>query len=348
MVLAGHLLVAAAAQQPASPQQVLALPSFLSDHMVLQRGGARLWGFAPPGKTVVVQVESGRGTVFASDTSVAGKEAGAWELFLNVSARPTSTVTIKSGSQSKVLRDVAWGDVFLCSGQSNMEYPMADAFNGTSERESSNLANLRMLNLADRPWPVPTGGRNSSATDCPSKAPYVWAASEPSTISPRNSSIVRTTLQERQKDGPTDFSNKYPAAVCWFAARDLLSARPSIPIGIISAAKSGSSIECWMPKQAMLDGTPHVFGGNGTCGGAIVAAPRPVTTANSSCPRGGLSKSGAYYRGMIAPLTKMRLSAVWWCEFSLALCYTGLLLCGLSLVAKTHAAVVQCRSRRRE
>ena len=50
---------------------------------------------------------------------------------------------------------------------------MANAFNGSAERAASTFANLRILDFTDRPWPVPTGGPNSSATDCPSKAPYV-------------------------------------------------------------------------------------------------------------------------------------------------------------------------------
>ena len=187
---------------------------------------------------------------------------------------------------------------------------MADAFNGTAEREASSYPNLRMLDLADRPWPVPDG-KNDTASDCPSKAPYIWAASAPGTITPRSGSQLG--------DGPTDFSDKYPAAVCWYSARELIRAQPSVPIGIISASKSGSAIECWMPDAAMLDGTPAIFGGNGSCGGAVVKPPplsrhpAPAQQGNASgCPRNGLRKSGAYYRGMIAPLTKMRLTAIWW------------------------------------
>jgi hypothetical protein len=73
-----------------------------------------------------------------------------------------------------------------------------------------------------------------------------------------------------------------------------------------------------MPQEALIDGTPHEFGGSGTCGGAVSPASGkapPPTVHNQTCPRGGLAKSGAYYRGMIAPLTKMRLTAVWWCEY---------------------------------
>lgn len=292
----------------AADSGMLRLPSFLSDHMVLQRGHGVVWGWAAPGEVVLTTVKASvatGGEVLASARSTAAMD-GAWQATLTVEAQLTSVVEVRTRSASVVLQDVAWGDVFLCSGQSNMEYPMADAFNGTAEREASSFPTLRMLNLADRPWPVPSG-KNGTARDCPSKAPYIWAASKPSTITPRSGSELR--------DGPTDFSDKYPAAVCWYSARELVRAEPSVPVGIISASKSGSAIELWMPEAAMLDGTPAVYGGNGSCGGTVaLPGRRPVSRSDnaSSCPRGGLVKSGAYYRGMIAPLTKMRISAVWW------------------------------------
>ena len=284
----------------------LRLPSFLSDHMVLQRGGGVVWGWAAPGDVVHATVK-GSDTVLASANATAAAD-GAWEVTLSVEAQLTSVVEVRTASASVLLEDVAWGDVFVCSGQSNMEYPMADAFNGTAERAASSYPTLRMLDLADRPWPVPSPSKNDTAHDCPSKAPYIWAASKPSTITPRSSSTTT-----RVGDGPTDFADKYPAAVCWFTARELVRAAPSVPIGIISASKSGSAIESWMPEAAILDGTPEVYGGNGSCGGTVPAsAPQPPANGSASCPRNGLRKSGAYYRGMIAPLTPMRIKAVWW------------------------------------
>jgi sialate O-acetylesterase len=288
---------------------LLRLPSFLSDHMVLQRGRGVVWGWAAPGEKVQATVKAdvaASGKVLASASATAAVD-GAWQVTLSVEAQLTSVLEVRTASASIVLQDVAWGDVFLCSGQSNMEYPMADAFNGTAEREAANYPTLRMLNLADRPWPVPAG-KNGTASDCPSKAPYVWAASKPSTITPRSGSQLG--------DGPTDFSDKYPAAVCWYSARELVKADQGVPIGIICASKSGSAIESWMPEAAMRDGTPAAYGGNGTCGGAVAlpgrqSAQHPAANG-SSCPRGGLRKSGNYYRGMIAPLTKMRISAIWW------------------------------------
>ena len=284
----------------------LRVPSFISSDMVLQRGGATVWGWASPNASVSVSVSSAHGGLLHS-TRAAASASGAWSATVaQKAAAASTTVTIRDDQRNVItLTNVAFGDVFLCSGQSNMEYPMANAFNGSAERAASSYPNLRILDFTDRPWPVPTGRPNSSAADCPSKAPYEWAASSPATIT------------KRLAVGATpDFGVKYPPAACWYAARELLTRNPDVPVGIIGASKSGSAIECWMPEEAMMDGTPAVFGGNGTCGGAVPAPPAgtPSTrnTSTAACPRGGLAKSGAYFRGMIAPLLPMRLTAVLW------------------------------------
>lgn len=302
-VLRAMLLLLAAGGAAAG--DALRVPSFISSDMVLQRGRATVWGWAAPHASVSVSVSSARGGLLHSSRAVASA-SGAWSSdVVQKEAAASTTVTIRDGTSKITLTNVAFGDVFLCSGQSNMEYPMANAFNGSAERAASAFANLRILDFTDRPWPVPSGRPNSSATDCPSKAPYEWAASSPATIT------------KRLAAGATPaFGVKYPPAVCFYAARELLKRNPSVPIGIIGASKSGSAIESWMPEEAMLDGTPGVYGGNGTCGGSVPPPPpgtpstRNMSTA--ACPRGGLAKSGAYYRGMIAPLTPMRLKAIWW------------------------------------
>ena len=301
-ILFAACCASAAASEPATSLRV---PTFISSDMVLQRGGATVWGWAAPHAPVSVSVSLPHSQPLHS-TRVVASASGEWSANVVQEVVASSNVTIRDDKQNVILlTNVAFGDVFLCSGQSNMEYPMANAFNGSAEREASSYANLRMLDLTDRPWPVPTGRPNSSAADCPSKAPYEWAASSPATIS------------ERLAAGATPkFGVKYPPAACWFAARELLRRKPDVPVGIIGASKSGSAIECWMPEEAMLDGTPAAFGGNGTCGGAVPPPP-PGTpsmrnTSVAACPRGGLAKSGAYYRGMIAPLTPMRLAAVLW------------------------------------
>ena len=291
----------------------LRVPSFLADSMVLQRNGAALWGWAAPSASVIVTVVALDGSTLARGQAAASSADGRWEASVVLGAQASTTVRITAGAEALELHDVAWGDVFICGGQSNMEYPMADVFNGTAEREASSFPNLRMLNFVDVATEAPQ-------TDCESKAPYIWAASKPSTISPRSAAT------DPDKGG---FATKFPSAVCWFAARDLLRADPATPIGIITAAKSGSSIECWMPPAAMRDGIPTSLGGNGTCGGTLPCKGGAGTCGGSgvgdgdggdggeappACPAGGISdKQGRWFNGMIAPLLPMRLTAVLWC-----------------------------------
>jgi sialate O-acetylesterase len=264
----------------------------------------------------------------ADGSATASNPAGRWEASVSMGALANSTVRITAtptdgkgddGSADElVLTNVAWGDVYLCSGQSNMEYPMADVFNGAAERKASTYRNLRLLNFQDV-------ASATAQTDCKSKAPYIWAESSPKSISPRG------TATDPDRGG---FGSLFPSAACWFAARDILLANPTLPVGIITAAKSGAPIEVFMPAAAMVDGIPVAYGGNGTCGGAVgstsLAAsggdggslstspppsppPPPTPAPPSVCINEIVAgKTGQFYNGMIAPLIPMRITAVLW------------------------------------
>lgn len=291
----GTSAAAAAAGSPAaaaSPSHNLTMPSFLSSDMVLQRDGARLWGWAHPGAQVHLRVVA-ETAILASANATADAE-GSWVVEVRLAAHPSTTVTVglAGSSADLVLRNVAFGDVYLCSGQSNMVYPVADAENGAAERANSTYPGLRLLTFADT-------SSSSPARDCKSEAPYVWAASSPDALSPRTTS--------------GSFGAAYPSAACYFAGRDiLLSQQAAVPVGLITAAWSGSPIERWMTAPMMLDGTPQQLGGNGTCGGTRAPPPGPAPPRTTKCPAGGLENAGGMFLGMIHPLLPMRLSGIMW------------------------------------
>jgi hypothetical protein len=119
--MAALVLMVAAATQASSG--ALRVPSFLASHMMLQRGdeGANLWGWATPGASVSVKATDTGGVQFATGSAVSGGD-GRWQALISGSngglpARDTSTVVITSGADKITLTDVAFGDVFLCSGQ---------------------------------------------------------------------------------------------------------------------------------------------------------------------------------------------------------------------------------------
>ena len=95
----------------------LRVPSFISSDMVLQRGRATVWGWAAPHASVSVSV-SARGGLLHSSRVVANA-TGAWAEYnvVQTEAAASTTVTISDGTSKIVLTNVAFGDVFLCSGQ---------------------------------------------------------------------------------------------------------------------------------------------------------------------------------------------------------------------------------------
>ena len=99
----------------------LALPSVIGSHMVLQRGQpVPIWGWAPPGEKLSVR--------FAGQTKSATAGAdGRWEVRLaplQTSVRPAELVI--AGSETITLTNVLVGEVWFCSGQSNMEKPIGE------------------------------------------------------------------------------------------------------------------------------------------------------------------------------------------------------------------------------
>ena len=127
LVLLFTLGAAAGAQTGSSP-----LSYVFSSHMVLQRDGtgARLFGTVPPCERVTLSLD---GATVASAS--ADPATGAWEATLPPQpASVNRTLVVRSAtSAEQTLTDVAFGDVFLCGGQSNMAFALHNAFNGTAE-----------------------------------------------------------------------------------------------------------------------------------------------------------------------------------------------------------------------
>ena len=105
-----------------SAQSALQLASYYSDHMVLQRGPqhAVLWGTADTeGDTVTAQV-IGQGSPVTTTV-----QSGMWKLKLPAITDPGPfVINVTSGDGHVTLNDVLFGDVWICSGQSNMQFGM--------------------------------------------------------------------------------------------------------------------------------------------------------------------------------------------------------------------------------
>jgi sialate O-acetylesterase len=136
------LLILLALALPFAARAELKLPAIIGDHMVLQQKQTnRIWGWDTPGTKVSVS--------FAGQTK--SSEAGAdgrWEVKLDpVPANAKPQVLAIAGSSKREIQDVLVGEVWMCSGQSNMGFTVGGDFKGDLEAAASNLPGLRLVKV---------------------------------------------------------------------------------------------------------------------------------------------------------------------------------------------------------
>ncbi|MFT7462653.1 MAG: sialate O-acetylesterase [Pseudohongiellaceae bacterium] len=121
----------------------LRLPAIIGEHMVLQRSAnAFLWGWDTPGRTVRVTASW---AAAASETVV--DSSGRWEVELLTSAEPGPHVVVIEGSSRVQLDDVLLGEVWLASGQSNMEWALSDSQGGTGFVVDADFPQMRFFDV---------------------------------------------------------------------------------------------------------------------------------------------------------------------------------------------------------
>ena len=202
------------------------LPAVISDHMVLQAGKpAAIWGWAEPGEEVAVEFDGQKKTARAD-------AQGAWQVRLEPLA-PSSVphelwVSSLHQPQASRLRcsDVLVGEVWLASGQSNMEMRMKDKMHGSVDNADAEIAaathpEIRVF-VHDASFDI--YGLAAPAVDPAQDRPGRWRVCSPETAG--------------------DFS-----ALGYFFARDLL-AELKQPVGIVTAAVGGTPIEAWTRLSA--------------------------------------------------------------------------------------------------
>ena len=117
------------------------LPTVLADHMVIQRNRpVHVWGMADPGETVTVEFRG-------NHSSMAANKLGQWSLYLPPGeAGGPFPLTIR-GKNTIRWNDVLVGDVWIASGQSNMEFFFNWSYNATEELNDVDYPNLRMFQI---------------------------------------------------------------------------------------------------------------------------------------------------------------------------------------------------------
>jgi len=191
------------------------LPDVLSDSMVLQRGvRVPVWGRAEPGEAVAVS--------FAGQTKKTTAAAdGRWRVWLDpLRANATPQVLTVGGKNRIELKDVLVGEVWLVSGQSNMQFTLAETCEAKEAIAAASHPNIRLFNVsrqvAFKHKPPPLA---------------VWRATTPESV--------------------RDFS----AAGYYFAVE--IQKELGVPVGVINSSYGGSQAEAWTPVE-YLNANPEL------------------------------------------------------------------------------------------
>ena len=147
-------------------QAEVKLPAVLSDHMVLQQeSDARFWGWAAPGEKVEVKGSWEE----ALSASVTAGDDGKWKTTLKTpKAGGPYTITVK-GANSIQLENVLIGEVWVCSGQSNMEFRLPHATNGEQEVAEADYPQIRFFNVSGAATAHPADEVKGQWSECTPK-----------------------------------------------------------------------------------------------------------------------------------------------------------------------------------
>ena len=188
----------------------LKLAPVISDHMVLQREKpVAIWGWADPGESVTVSF-GGQSKAATADA------AGKWELRLDpLSASAESRVLAVAGREKRSLevKDVLVGEVWLGSGQSNMEMSVQASNDAEAEKAAANFPLIRYYGESSKPAETPQAEGKGAWQEC-------------------NPANVRR------------FS-----AVLYFFGREI-HREVGVPVGLINSSAGATQIECWVPAGA--------------------------------------------------------------------------------------------------
>jgi len=266
---------------PATQGLSVSLPRFFSDNMVLQQGApVPIWGWGRDGATVTVR--------FRTQTVSTRVKNGKWLVRLgSLKAGGPDTLTITSG-ETIALTNVLVGEVWLASGQSNMEFPLRQSQGAADDIASSANPMIRFLKVPKARRDSPANDIGASWTECASR-----------------------TAQ--------NFS-----AVAYYFARDLRKAL-HVPVGVIEADWGGSPAEVWMQRE-FLQANPRyrteVFGAWIVAQDQYERSLAAYNQQKSEAKEKGIEftnavprrpwKPAELYNGMVAPLAGCAIKGVIW------------------------------------
>lgn len=263
--------------------QNIAPASIFGDNMVLQQGiHAPIWGTSAPNQKISLSFND-------KLLSTKSDQQGNWlfKLPKQLTGGPFRMV-IAATADSVVFTNVMVGEVWLASGQSNMQFTLHEAKNSAQELSEANYPNIRFFTV-----------EHAISNKPLTKVQGAWKASNP--------------------DNAREFS-----AVAYFFARDLYQDK-SVPVGIISASWGATPVEAWTSGEALLHHPDfkdsviryqhsdedwellytHFLNENKEAKNLRLAGKAPVMPAQKNYPT-------ALYNSMIAPLIPYGIKGVIW------------------------------------
>jgi sialate O-acetylesterase len=264
------------------------LPNIFSSHMVLQREmPIHIWGEATPGEAVAVSLQN-------TSASVTADKSGRWSVYLPPRAAGGPFTLSVRASNTLQLDDILIGDLWMASGQSNMELPLkgydpaTQIQNGANEIAAANYPQMRLLFVQHDASDFPLNDAKTSG----------WSVCNP--------------------DSATNFS-----AVAYFFGR-AIQQQEHVPIGLIDATWGGSPAEAWTSLDTLGSDAAlmPVFANRAyrmDREGAQLRLDLTAAEAASSTPAQHEWHSAqaswhpaALYNAMIAPFTPLPIRGVIW------------------------------------
>jgi sialate O-acetylesterase len=202
--------------------------------MVLQRAPQRaiVWGFGDADKLTTLRMKNKIYITISRAESANDLGESIWSVTLDpvFDEGPFDihvTQPLANGTLvTIILHDVLFGDVWICSGQSNMQMAVSDIFNATEEiSNAGNYPKIRVFTAALEPSDTP--------------------------IEELLGIIENWSVASAESIGGPSFT--YMSAVCWLYGRMIHVALDSRPIGLIATSWGGTAIELWMPPPALHD-----------------------------------------------------------------------------------------------
>ncbi len=194
-----------------------------TDHMVLQRGQQILvWGTAAAGSSIDVRFGDQQGSTMAEPN-------GHWQVVLE--PRPASATPVDLIVNDQTIRNVLVGDVWLCSGQSNMRWMLKQSQDADAEiKQAADITNLRLLDLTAKIYPVGRAYDRETLRRTNADNYFAWSG-----------------WQHATPESAATFS-----AVAWHFGRRLRELNPDVPVGLIHNAIGGTPMESWIPESTLL------------------------------------------------------------------------------------------------